>query len=177
MVGKEASMKRRLYFLLPDVRSTKQVVDELLLARVEERHMHVMGRDEDALEGLPKASLFQKSDLVHGIELGLGIGGLTGALAGLVSITIPALAAGMSGGLVLAFALAGAVIGAWAAGMIGADAPNSRLRGFGEALSKGQLLLMVDVPKNRVEEVSSLVRKHHPEAGVGGTEPTIPAFP
>jgi len=31
---------RRLYFLLPDTRVTHKVVDELLLARVAEKHRH-----------------------------------------------------------------------------------------------------------------------------------------
>jgi hypothetical protein len=33
---------RRLYFLLPDLAVTRTVVDELLLARVEERHIHII---------------------------------------------------------------------------------------------------------------------------------------
>ena len=37
--------------------------------------------------------------------------------------------------------------------------------------------MMVDVAKERVEEIEELVQKHHPEADMGGTEPHIPAFP
>jgi hypothetical protein len=37
--------------------------------------------------------------------------------------------------------------------------------------------MMVDVPKVRVEEITNLVKSHHPEAEVNGTEPVIPAFP
>ena len=37
-------MRRRLYFLLPDVSSARQVVDDLLLARIEARRIHVLGR-------------------------------------------------------------------------------------------------------------------------------------
>ena len=33
------------------------------------------------------------------------------------------------------------------------------------------------VPKSRVEEITQLVKRHHPEAGEKGTEPTMPAFP
>ena len=46
-----------------------------------------------------------------------------------------------------------------------------------DAIQKGELLMMVDVPKTRVDEIDALVKKHHPEAEIEGTEPTIPAFP
>src|SRR5438552_2571485 len=36
------SMRRRLYFLLPDVESARHTADDLLLARVEDRHMHFL---------------------------------------------------------------------------------------------------------------------------------------
>jgi hypothetical protein len=37
--------------------------------------------------------------------------------------------------------------------------------------------MLIDVPKARVDEITDLVKSHHPEAKVEGTEPTIPAFP
>ena len=61
--------------------------------------------------------------------------------------------------------------------MIGTDIPNSQLKGFREAVESGQVLMMVDVPKNKVESVTNMIRKHHPEADMHGIEPTIPAFP
>ena len=61
--------------------------------------------------------------------------------------------------------------------MIGVSAPSSRLKEFEAAIEKGELLMMVDVAKARVEEITDLVRKHHPEAHIEGTEPVIPAFP
>ena len=45
---------RRLYFLLPDVATARTVVDELLLARIEERHIHVIAKEGVALEDAPK---------------------------------------------------------------------------------------------------------------------------
>ena len=83
----------------------------------------------------------------------------------------------MGGGAILASALAGAGIGAWMSSMIGVDVPNSRLSAFEGAIKKGEVLMMVDVAKGRVDEIDDLVKKHHPEAEIEGTEPTIPAFP
>ena len=170
-------MRRRLYFLLPDVNRARQTVDELLLERVEERHIHVLAKEGTPLERLPEATLLQKCDFVHGIEQGLAVGGATGVLAGLAAVTFPPTGLVLGGGAVLGIALAGAGIGAWVSGMIAADVPNIRLREFERAISDGQILMMIDVPKGQVESVTALIRRHHPEADMHGIEPTIPAFP
>lgn len=170
-------MRRRLYFLLPDIRRARQILDELLLARIEERHIHILAREGTPMEGLPAASLLQRSDFLHGIETGLAIGGATGILAGLVTVLFPPGGLDLGGGTVLALALAGAGIGAWASGMIGTDVPNSRLRRFMPAIEQGQVLLMVDVRLGQVRDVSGMIHRHHPEASDHGVEPTIPAFP
>ena len=170
-------MRRRMYFLLPDVATARQVVDELLLARIEERHIHVLAKDGTPMEDLPAANLLQKSDFVHGVEQGLAVGGATGVLAGLAEVTFPPAGLVLGGGAVLASALAGAGMGAWISGMIATDVPNSRLAEFEKAVEDGEILMMVDVLKEKVDEVTDSVKKHHPEADMHGTEPTIPAFP
>ena len=77
----------------------------------------------------------------------------------------------------LGMGVIGAGFGAWVSGMIGISAENSQIQEFHDAIEAGQLLLMIDIPKDRVDEITDLVKKHHPEAEVEGTEPTIPAFP
>lgn len=57
--------------------------------------------------------------------------------------------------------------------MIGVSVPNSQLEKFKDALAEGQLLMLLDVPKDRVEEITDLIKSHHPEAQVEGTEPTF----
>ncbi|MGF6697339.1 hypothetical protein OKW38_001951 [Paraburkholderia sp. MM5496-R1] len=52
---------RRIYFLLPNVESAKGIIDELLLKRVEWRHIHVLARPDVPLEDLPAATLAQLS--------------------------------------------------------------------------------------------------------------------
>jgi hypothetical protein len=37
--------------------------------------------------------------------------------------------------------------------------------------------MLVDVSKQRVDEIEQLVRRHHPEADIEGVEPNIPNFP
>jgi len=45
------------------------------------------------------------------------------------------------------------------------------------AIERGELLLMLDVPRTRVEEITDLVKRRHPQAQPGGTDPFIPVFP
>lgn len=168
---------RRLYFLLPNTDVARDVVNELLLARVEERHIHILAREGVALGDLPEASLLQKSDFVPAVERGLAVGGATGALAGIAAMTFPPAGLVLGGGAVLGIALAGAGVGAWVSGMIGSDAPNTQLKEFESAIEKGELLMMVDVPKARVDEIDALIIRTHPESEIEGTEPTIPPFP
>jgi len=170
---------RRLYFLIPTIESAKTIVDELLLARVDQRHMHIAAADHHALieANLPEANLLQESDFVPAVERGLAIGGATGILAGVAAVALPGVGLALGGGAILGIGLAGAGLGAWVSSMIGISAPSSRLTEFEKAIQQGSLLMMVDVPKTRVDEITDLIKKHHPEAEIEGTEPVIPAFP
>jgi hypothetical protein len=168
---------RRLYFLVPSVDSARTINDELLLARIEERHIHVIAKEGTPLEDLPEATLAQRSDLIPALERGAAIGGATGVLAGIIAVTVPPAGLVLGGGAVLATGLAGVGVGALMSSMIGVDTANSRIQKFQDAIDKGELLMMVDVPKDRVEEIDDLVKKHHPEAEIEGTEPTVPPFP
>jgi hypothetical protein len=168
---------RRIYYLVPNIETARKIVDELLLARVEERHMHLVAREGMPMENLPEATFLQKTDFVPALEKGVAVGGATGVLAGLVAMTFPPAGLVFGGGALLATALAGAGVGAWFSSMIGASIPNSRVKEFEQAIERGEVLMMVDVPKSRVEAIEELIKQHHPEAELEGTEPTIPPFP
>ncbi len=168
---------QRLYFVVPTVESCRTIVNELLLARIEERHIHVVAKDESRLKNLPKATLLQKSDFVPAIERGITIGGGTGLFAAILAYSFQSAGLELGGFAILAICLAGGGIGAWIAGMIGVDVPNTQLVQFQPELERGKLLLMIDVAKQRSAEIEKLVHDHHPEAGNGIIEPTMPAFP
>jgi len=170
-------VRRRLYFLLPDIASAERTVDDLLLARIEDRHIHVLARRGADLGNLPEATALQKTDLIHGAEIGMIVGGLGGLLVGLFILFTPPEGAQLELILVLAITAAGAIFGAWASSLIGVSVPNSRLQQFYPAIEAGKVLLMVDVRPARVDELRELVLRRHPEAAGGMVEPTLPAFP
>ncbi len=161
---------RRIYFLVPNIETTKKIVDELLLARVEERHIHVLAKRGTPLEDLPEATFLQKTDFIPALEQGLALGGATGLLAGLVAISLPT-GLVLGGGALFAITLAGAGVGALMSSMVGSSIGNRRIEQFQEAMERGEFLLMVDVPRDRVEEIEAIIKKHHPEAECEGTDP------
>ena len=168
---------RRLYFMLPNVSTTNTVVNELLLQRINDHHIHVMAKEGTSIGDLPEANLFQKSDFIPAVERGLAIGGITGILAGIAAVTIPSEGMALGGGAILASSLAGSVIGAWISGMIGLDVHNTQIAKFEKTIEAGGVLLMVDVPKGRAQGIKEMVHSHYPEAMIAGSEPQIPAFP
>jgi hypothetical protein len=171
-------MRRRIYWLLPDVASARRTMDDLLLARIEDRHLHFVAREGTDMSGLHEANVFQTSDLIRSAELGLCIGLGTGAVAGAVlAVAFPIVGDAPQWGLIGVLAIVGAGFGAWSSSMIGISAPSHRLKRFQGAVDQGQVLLMVDVPRTRLSEIESKLRATHPEARFEGQEPNIPAFP
>jgi len=164
---------RRIYFLVPDITTTKKIVDELLQARIEERHIHVIAKRGTPLEDLPEANLLQKSDFVPAVEQGL----MLCVSTGMVAIVLPPASTVIAGGILLATTLAGAGVGAWLSGMVGMSVGNRRTKEFEEAIEAGHLLLLADVPTDRVDEIEKRVKQHLPTVEIEGTEPHIPAFP
>jgi hypothetical protein len=177
-VCKEVTMNRRIYWLLPDLASAQRTMDDLLLARVEERRMHFVAREGIDLSGLHPANVLQTSDVIRAAETGLVIGGGTGAVLGAVTAVVyPVFGDAPQWGLIAVLAMVGAVLGAWASSMIGISTPSQRLKRFQPAIEAGQILLMLDVPRRRVEEIEARLQALHPEAHLEGVEPDIPAFP
>ena len=170
-------MRLRMYVTLPDLRSARQLANDLLLARVEDKHMHFLARRGTDLGELHEASYLQKTDAVHGAFTGLVIGGIVGVLVGLLLVYFPPGGASIQLVAVLIAAVVGAFLGIWVASMVGLQVPNSRLRGFERDIQEGKILLMLDVPSGRYEEIHEIIARTHPEAVDGGNEPTVPAFP
>ena len=170
-------MKRRLYVVVPDMASAIQTANDLLLARIEDRHMHFLGKSGMSLGVLHEASVLQKSDVRHALFLGAGLGALGGMVLAVYLRLNPIGDITFGAGTFLLSMLGGTAFGAWTSTLIGLSTPNSELRRFEAEVEAGKILLMVDVPVARVEEIEELIARRHPEAVDKGIEPSIPAFP
>jgi hypothetical protein len=167
-------MRRRLYFTLPDVQHCKQLVAELQAAvGLNENYIHVIARDNIVIDDLPKANLLQKTELVHGLELGLGVGGVAGMLGGLLTVTFPPAGLALAGGaVILMTTLAGAGFGGLVSALVASDIPNHELEAFQGKIALGEILLILDIPTIQVKEIIDLIRMTHPEAKIGIIKPT-----
>ena len=161
---------RRIYFLVPTADSAKRIVSELLLHHIEERNIHVLAKQGVTLDELPEAGLLHKSDFWPSLEQGIAMGAATGLLGGLVAMVLPT-GLVLGGAAVLAITLAGAGVGGLMSSMVGVDIGNRRVEQYQDAVERGELLLIVDVPRDRVEDVEALVRRHHPDAECEGVDP------
>lgn len=158
---------RRLYVLLPTEASCHAVVDELQAAGIPESHLHVIAGLSHELKDLPEASVWQRTELAHGIEWGLGLGGAAGLMGGLLAVAFPPAGLVLGGGALLAGTAAGAGFGALITALLGSQEHNHKLDAFRRALAAGQVLLMVDVSRQRVNSVQETILRHHPEAEIG----------
>ncbi|MGZ8270921.1 MAG: hypothetical protein ACXW1T_06920, partial [Methylophilus sp.] len=63
-------MNRRLYFILPDVVSAHEMMDNLLLARVDANRIHFIAKPGPLMGNLPEASISERTDMIDGWEIG-----------------------------------------------------------------------------------------------------------
>ena len=163
------STTHRLYFVLPDVASARQLADGLSLARVEDRRMHFLAKRGTELGALHEASHFQKTDVVHGATVGL--------VVGLFLMYFPPGGAPLQLVTLLMTTIVGALLGAWVSSMVAMQIPNSRLTMLEKAIAQGKILLILDLPNSRGSEIRAMLDRHRPEAISGGQEALVPAFP
>jgi hypothetical protein len=172
-------MTSRIYFVMSNPAAAQLASKQLLLAKIDSHQMHFMAKKGTNLGQLPLVHMAQKTDLIHGAQLGGVIGLALGLAVGWYIYAWMTPPAGMTfeAAVVLVSALVGAALGAWISSMIGASRPNSRHRRFEKDLAAGRVLLMIDAPTRRAEELRDLLLRSLPGTKDGGMEPAIPVFP
>jgi hypothetical protein len=168
-------MRHRLYYLLPDIESARRTLDDMLLSRIEVRRVHFMSGHGQLPDDLPEATVLHKTDIVHGAQAGMLVGAVLGMIAAgaIVSYFDPVSKATLA----VAITLCGVLFGGWAASMVAAALPNSRLASFYPELEAGKLLMIVDVPSRQVARIERIMMERHPEMRFAGEAPGVPVFP
>jgi hypothetical protein len=168
---------KRLCFLCSDVEVTRRVVAALRHAGVEDSNLMMVARHDVRIDGLPPASV-DKTDAIAGLARGLAAGGVVGSLGGLATLSFEELGFALGGAAIPLFGLFGVAVGGLAGFLAGASVPSSRLKRFQQAIERdGKILLMLDVDKERGEELEELVRHDVPEVEYAGFEPYAPILP
>jgi len=165
-------MLRRLFFLFPDAAQAQHVVDELVERGIHTRHIHAIAQGAD-LGSLPQATERQKKDTKFRVEWFIWNTNLM-LFAVALTVFIASLAFGdLIWATVALFVMA---LTFFIGEQFAVKVPDVHLTEFTDALSHGEILLMIDVPRNQVAEIEGFVHHRHPEAGVGGVGWTVDAF-
>ncbi|WP_029147748.1 hypothetical protein [Methylophilus sp. 5] len=164
-------MRRRLYFVLPNIRSAQAMMNELLLERIDENHIHFHAKNDQLLGSLPKANAVEKSDVVYSAMAGFVFGAVFGLLGGMLAYLVPWWFGEVTLMVIPYCMVLGALsCAAWAAAVATA-APSDRLKSHHTQIEQGNILMIVSVPLLRLSEVRQRLMRHHPEAMYSGVWP------
>lgn len=165
--------QRRLYFIVPDESAAAKVVADLEATGVNRRHIHAIAGKGATLEKLPAASERQRRDAVWHLQWALWTGNLGLFAVATAGLIVSLLLDSATGALLSAAVMAVSFL----AGFVFATrVPDTHLDEFHGVLAHPEVLLLVDVPKQRVAEIEELISRHHPEATAGGAGWTIEAL-
>lgn len=166
---------KRLCFLVPDADSAHGIVEDMTGLGIHESEIYVVANEDVPLGDLPDAGAIQESDFYPQLRRGAAMGGTIGILGGLVAMRVAGTVFG--GGAVLLLGLIGAGFSALLASIFGSAFPNSRLNEFEKAIQDGHVLVIVDVPPERIDEIERIVNSRHPEIEIEKLEARTPIVP
>lgn len=158
-------MLRRLYFVLPNTTALSCIVDELEQAGIDNQHLAVAAHHPEKLQQLGlrvQSDVHDKGALIERLLW-------TSNLALFFIATLVAVAMTFKDGFTLWLLIPTTVmLLSFTAGLRFTRVPNMHVPDFADTLRHGELLLMVDIHRDRVAEIEDLVHRRHPEATVGG---------
>ena len=160
---------KRLFVMLPDRECARQVVDDLVLNKFDERGIYVLANKAVILEEIPDDG-FLEPDIVTAIQHGERAGGESGIIASLPAVTYPPAGVVMGGGLLTVIEKLETEVGSILKRIFGST-PDDRWQ---NGIEEGEVMLTIDAPKGRITEIQRVVLDHHPEAEFDGVEPPPP---
>lgn len=165
----------RICFLSPDVRQTERIVALLRLQAIPEEDISVIANHGLESKKLPDGG-GESTDFLPAYARGVSIGGVMGLLAGLTAVAFPPIGLVLGGGAILASTLAAAGLGGLISGIAGAGFTNSSLNDFKDAIAAGKLLVLVEIPAERVDAIEKLLKHEVPSIELLGKEPATPVL-
>lgn len=144
-------MKTRHVFSTPDVATASRVVDAALAAGVDRDCLSLVARSDIELDSIPDEFKEADSDFIPAALRGVGYGSAAGLLAGLVAVIATPIGVTLAGAA--AVAAGGAVVGGWAASIVGGALPDPVRRDFDEQISEGRILVIIDASKDTLAHI------------------------
>ncbi len=166
-------MYRRLYFLFPTPKETHQVVNELEAMGIDESDIHAYSPHTQNLRFLPKSSAMQEHDTASLLEKVFWNGILLIFLIALIGFFV-SLYFNAGGWTLFTVVIMASMysMGYYFTTHI----PNTHLKEFKSAMAHDEILLSIDVPKNKIIDINRFIHYRHPEAVDGGTSWSLHAL-
>lgn len=165
-------MLRRLYFLFPDEPHTQRAVDDLMSLDIPQRRLHAIANNIE-LKTLPAATHRQKNDTAFRVEWFLWTANLVVFTLAVIAFVIALIDTAFIWAMIAFVIMAASFI---AGEHFVVHFPDVHLNEFTDALSHGEILLMIDIPKIHVAEIERFIHDKYPEAIVGGVIWSVDAF-
>jgi hypothetical protein len=157
---------RCLYYLAPTLESTHQITDDLHAAGVKDFFLHVIAKDESALEAehIHSSNYIETLDILRDGFIGAAIGCVAGlAGAGLLMLFQP-FGPDIPHYVYFIIVAVATMFGAWEGGLTGIASENKNLKKFHRDIEAGKFLILVYARKEHGAAVRHLMRDKHPEA-------------
>ncbi len=148
-------MKTRHVFSTPDVSTAKAAIDAALGAGIDRDDLSLIARSDIELDVIPDDLKEAGTDFMPAALRGTGYGAVAGLLAGLAAVVATPLGVTLAGAAIMA--AGGAAVGGWAASIVGGALPDPVRRDFDDQISAGKILLVIDAPKEILEQVEPLL--------------------
>lgn len=165
---------RSIYFLFHDEKAVRSIIEELeSKLGLEDYQLHAVTAEDHGLVEMPGATVHKKSPAAARLERQLWYLSITIFVIALIAFALSLLAASW----VLAVLFGLLVVGAQLSGYLFVNRiPNAQLDRFRTGLEKGDIVLMVDVPRKDVALVRNFVYNRHPDSRTNISNWHIGAF-
>ena len=163
-------MFRRLNYLLPNARTAQTIVNELLDMGINEKQIHAYAEHGLSTEALPLASKNQVEDRASKVEDVFWRGNL---VLFLICLSIFFMTVFSESYLIAIACLVVMVVSFALGNFFASHIPHVHISQLKDALSHNELLLMVDVPDEKLTAVEYKIHRHHPDAIDAGSSWTL----
>ena len=161
-----------LYFLSPDLVSTKKVSDDLHAVGIDDWFIHVVSKDEAGLrkERIHSSNWLETKDLLRDGFIGANIGFIVGVIGAGAAMYFQPFGPDMPGFVYLLIIAFATCFGAWEGGLFGVATENRKLARFHDEIETGKYLVLIYAAKGQGEVVKNMMKERHPEAAHVATD-------
>mgnify|MGYP003386537390 CR=1 FL=1 len=153
---------RRIHFLADDVEQVEQVSNLVHQQGISDWHFHVASKDPEHLDKrhIQAANIFQRTEILQGAMVGMGLA---------LCIAFFVLGWFVENGMFIereivqpkAYFIGAVLLGLVVGCITGLNIQSATIRRYHTAIDEGLYLVMIDVPKEKVDFIRSMIAKRN----------------